>query len=137
MITTPISERLPDRVLLAPNYKLPIVIIAASISIATFQLWVGAIVGLFGIFLSIQTAIIKLEFTTTALDVYRGDRIIRTFPYSEWQNWAIFWQPAPILFYFKEVNSIHFLPIIFDPQMLRTCLEYYRPQAANATDLPQ
>jgi hypothetical protein len=137
MITTPISEPLPDRVVLAPNYKIPIVIIAASISIATFQVWVGAIVGLFGIFLSIQTAIIKLEFTTTALDVYRGDKIIRTFPYSEWQNWAIFWPPVPILFYFKEVNSIHFLPIIFDPQMLRTCLEYYRPQSASAADSPQ
>ncbi|PSB57341.1 DUF3119 family protein [Chamaesiphon polymorphus] len=134
MITNPLSERLPDRVLLAPNYKIPIVLIAASISIATFQLWVGLAVGIFGIFLSIQTAIIKLEFTTTTLNVYRGDNVIRTFPYSEWENWEIFWQPAPILFYFKEVNSIHFLPIIFDPQMLRTCLEYYRPKSDGAAN---
>lgn len=112
---------------LAPNYTIPIVLIAIAIPIAAIQIWVGAIVGIFGIFLSIQTAIIKLEFTPTTLNVYRGSKVIRTFPYSEWSNWEIFWQPVPILFYFKEVNSIHFLPIIFDAQMLRTCLEAHCP----------
>ena len=112
---------------LAPNYTIPIVLIAIAIPIAALQIWVGAIVGIFGIFLSIQTAIIKLEFTPTTLNVYRGSKVIRTFPYSEWSNWEIFWQPVPILFYFKEVNSIHFLPIIFDAQMLRACLEAHCP----------
>ncbi|WP_310482374.1 DUF3119 family protein [Chamaesiphon sp. VAR_48_metabat_403] len=126
--TNPAPTQLPESVELAPNYTIPIVLTAVAIPIAAFQLWVGAAIGIFGLFLAIQTAIIKLEFTTTALNVYRGSTIIRTFPYGEWENWQIFWQPVPILFYFKEVNSIHFLPIIFDPQMLRTCLEYYRPQ---------
>jgi Protein of unknown function (DUF3119) len=112
---------------LAPNYTIPIVLIAIAIPIAAIQVWVGAIIGIFGIFLSIQTAIIKLEFTPITLNVYRGSKVIRTFPYSEWSNWEIFWQPVPILFYFKEVNSIHFLPIIFDAQMLRTCLESHCP----------
>lgn len=112
---------------LAPNYTIPIVLIAIAIPIAAIQIWVGAILGIFGIFLAIQTAIIKLEFTPITLNVYRGSKVIRTFPYSEWSNWEIFWQPVPILFYFKEVNSIHFLPIIFDAQMLRTCLELHCP----------
>jgi Protein of unknown function (DUF3119) len=126
--TTPTSNQLPAEIKLEPNYQIPIVLIATAIPIAVIQLWVGLVIGIFGLFLSIQTAIIRLEFTTTALNVYRSSKVIRTFPYSEWENWQIFWQPVPILFYFKEVNSIHFLPIIFDAQMLQTCLEYYHPQ---------
>jgi Protein of unknown function (DUF3119) len=125
---TPAPIQLPASVELAPNYTIPIVLIGIAIPIATTQFWVGLVLGIFGLFLSLQAAIIKLEFTTTALNVYRSSKVIRTFPYSEWENWEIFWQPIPILFYFKEVNSIHFLPIIFNPQMLRTCLEYYLPQ---------
>jgi Protein of unknown function (DUF3119) len=125
----PASTQLPTEVELLPNYTIPLVIIAAAIPVGAMQIWVGLTIGVFGLFLTIQTAIIRLKFTTTALDVYRGSKLLRTFPYSEWETWQIFWQPVPILFYFKEVNSIHFLPIIFDSQMLRTCLEHYRPQS--------
>jgi Protein of unknown function (DUF3119) len=128
MTTSPAPIQLPASVELAPNYTIPIVLIAAALPVAALQLWVGVAIGIFGLFLAIQTTIIKLEFTTTALNVYRSNTVIRTFPYSEWENWQIFWQPVPILFYFKEVNSIHFLPIIFDARMLRTCLEYYYPR---------
>jgi hypothetical protein len=123
----PASHQLPANVELEPSYTIPLVLTAIAIPIAAIQLWVGIAIGIFGLFLTIQTAIIKLKFTTTALEVYRGSKLIRTFPYQEWETWQIFWQPVPILFYFKEVNSIHFLPIIFDPQVLRTCLEYYYP----------
>jgi Protein of unknown function (DUF3119) len=125
----PASTQLPTEVELQPNYTIPLAIVAAAIPVTAIQLWVGLVLGVFGLFLTIQTAIIRLKFTTIALDVYRGSKLIRTFPYSEWETWQIFWQPVPILFYFKEVNSIHFLPIIFDSQMLRTCLEHYRPQS--------
>jgi hypothetical protein len=123
----PTSNQLPDSIELKPNYTIPAVLVAIGIAIATIQLWVGIGMGIFGLFLTVQTAIIKLKFTTTALEVYRGSKLIRSFPYQEWETWQIFWQPVPILFYFKEVNSIHFLPIIFDPQVLRTCLEHYYP----------
>jgi hypothetical protein len=125
--TNPESNQLPANLELEPSYTIPLILTLTAIPIAVIQLWVGIAIGIFGLFLTIQTAIIKLKFTTTALEVYRGSKLIRTFPYQEWETWAIFWQPVPILFYFKEVNSIHFLPIIFDPQMLRTCLEYYYP----------
>jgi Protein of unknown function (DUF3119) len=125
--TTPTPTQLPAK--LAPSYTIPLVLIALAIPIAQLQLWVGVGIGVFGIFLSIQTALISLEFTPTALEVYRSSKLIRTFPYSEWETWEIFWPPVPILFYFKEVNSIHFLPIIFDAQMLNTCLEHYCPRS--------
>jgi hypothetical protein len=123
----PTSNQLPDSIELKPNYTIPAVLVAIAIPIAAIQVWVGIGIGIFGLFLTIQTAIIKLKFTTTDLEVYRGSKLIRSFPYQEWETWQIFWQPVPILFYFKEVNSIHFLPIIFDPQVLRTCLEHYYP----------
>ena len=134
MTTTPAPIQLPASVELAPNYTIPVVLIAAAVPMAALQLWLGLGIGIFGLFLALQTTIIKLEFTTTTLNVYRGSQVIRTFPYSEWENWQIFWQPIPILFYFKEVNSIHFLPIIFDARMLLTCLEYYRPQSESETN---
>jgi Protein of unknown function (DUF3119) len=123
----PAPNQLPEIIELKPNYTIPAVLVVIGIAIATIQLWVGIGMGIFGLFLTVQTAIIKLKFTTTDLEVYRGSKLIRSFPYQEWETWQIFWQPVPILFYFKEVNSIHFLPIIFDPQVLRTCLEYYYP----------
>jgi hypothetical protein len=125
--TNPTPTQLPAK--LEPSYTIPLVLIATAIPIAAIQAWVGLAIGIFGLFLSIQTALIRLEFTPTALDVYRGSKVIRSFPYREWETWQIFWPPVPILFYFKEVNSIHFLPIIFDARMLRTCLEYYCPQS--------
>ena len=112
---------------LAPSYTLPLVLTIGAIGLLVVQIWVAAIIALFGLFLLVQTAMIRLRFTPTALDVYRSDKLIRTFPYCDWQNWRIFWSPVPILFYFKEIRSIHFLPVLFDPKMLRTCLERYYP----------
>lgn len=88
----------------------------------------GAIASLFGLFLLFQAVILRLEFTATDLDVYRSGDRIRRFPYREWQNWRIFWTRVPILFYFKEINSIHFLPIIFDPRTLQQVLEARCPR---------
>ncbi|MCC0179747.1 DUF3119 family protein [Waterburya agarophytonicola K14] len=113
---------------LAPNYKIPLVLIAIAIPLCFFSIWAGGIVALFGLFLTIQTVLIRLQFTTQALVVLRSGKILKTFPYSEWLNWKIFWSPIPILFYFREVNSIHFLPIIFDPKTLLDCLNKYYPQ---------
>ncbi|WP_107670794.1 DUF3119 family protein [Cyanothece sp. BG0011] len=110
---------------LAPSYNIPIILIVMAIATLFIQPWVSFPLALLGLFLLLQTVTIRLQFTPTALDVYRSDQRIRSFPYSEWQNWKIFWQPIPILFYFKEVKSIHFLPIIFDPQTLNACLERF------------
>lgn len=108
---------------LAPSYALPVVLVIGAIPLALLQPWVGGAIALFGLFLMFQAATLRLQFTETALDIYRGETLIRRFPYQDWLNWQIFWSPVPILFYFKEVNSIHFLPILFDPKMLKNCLE--------------
>ncbi|MGK7932987.1 MAG: DUF3119 family protein [Microcystaceae cyanobacterium] len=121
MTTTKVSS--PTAVELAPSYNIPIALILLSLPLIFWQPIASLVVAVFGLFLMFQTIFIRLKFTETALEVYRSDQIIRTFPYQDWQTWRIFWQPVPILFYFKEVKSIHFLPIIFDPKTLKSCLE--------------
>ena len=111
-----------------PSYAIPGVLILAAIPAALVQVWVSLAIALFGLFLMFQAVTIRLQFTETALDIYRSERLIRRFPYADWIAWRIFWLPVPILFYFKEVKSIHFLPILFDPKTLETCLEKYCPR---------
>jgi hypothetical protein len=113
---------------LAPSYNIPLVLIAAVIPLIWLQIWVALAVGIFGLFLLLQATIIRLQFTNTSLVVWRSGKEIRSFPYAEWQEWEIFWSPLPILFYFREINSIHFLPVLFQPQELRACLEKYCPR---------
>jgi hypothetical protein len=104
------------------------VLVVAAIPVLIVQPWLAGLMGLFGLFLMFQAVTLRLLFTPTDLDIYRGEKLIRRFPYREWQNWRIFWNRVPILFYFKEVKSIHFLPILFDPNTLKTCLEERCPR---------
>jgi hypothetical protein len=113
---------------LSPSYTLPLALVFAALPMLLLQVWVSLVLALFGFFLLFQTVTIRLQFTETALEVYRSETLIRRFPYQEWQNWRIFWPSVPILFYFKEVKSIHFLPILFDPKMLKICLEQRCPR---------
>ena len=115
-------------IVLSPSYRLPIALVVLAAPLLFVQVWVSLVIALFGLFLLFQAATLRLCFTETALDIERGQTLIRRFPYQDWQNWQIFWLPVPILFYFKEVNSIHFLPILFDPRMLQTCLEAHCPR---------
>ena len=126
-MTTSFEPTKASTVQLAPSYTLPVVLVIAAIPVLLVQPWVGGAIALFGLFLMFQAATLRLQFTETALDIYRGETLIRRFPYQEWQNWQIFWPAVPILLYFKEVKSIHFLPILFDPKTLKTCLEQRCP----------
>ncbi len=110
---------------LAPSYKIAAFLIVTSIPLTLIQIGIGIAIAILGLFILFQTVTIRLQFTPTALYVCRSGKVIRQFPYTEWLNWQVFWQPVPILFYFREVNSIHFLPIIFAPQTLLSCLEKY------------
>lgn len=115
---------------LAPSYKLPIVMVLLALPLLFVQLFLGIVWALFSLFLLYQATAIRLTFTPTALEVSRNDRVLKTFPYDDWESWKIFWPAVPILFYFKEVNSIHFVPVLYDPQQLREQLELYSPDRA-------
>jgi Protein of unknown function (DUF3119) len=127
-VTSSFAPNSASTVELKPSYNIPVVLVIAAIPVLVVQPWVGFAIALFGLFLMFQALTLRLQFTTTDLDIYRGEKLIRRFPYQEWQNWRIFWNGVPILFYFKEVKSIHFLPILFDPNTLKTCLEQRCPR---------
>lgn len=110
---------------LTPSYKLSVAIVLLSLPLLFVQLWAGVVVALLGLFLMYQTTQIKLIFTPSTLEVRRGEKLLKTFPYAEWESWKIFWRPVPILFYFKEVNSIHFVPVLYDAEELRAQVEKY------------
>lgn len=136
-MTQTTSKSTPETITLSPSYVLPLGIFALGLLfiflgnallfgsklLSLIELLLGIIISLFSFFLVVQTAIIRLKFTENALEVYRSQKRIREFPYSDWLNWKIFWQSVPILFYFREVKSIHFVPILFSPKQLRQCLE--------------
>lgn len=126
--TTSNHAPLTGTVQLAPSYAIPLTLVAIAIPLIVVQPWIAGVIALFGLFLLFQTATLRLVFTETDLDVYRGETLIRRFPYQEWQNWRIFWSGVPILFYFREVKSIHFLPILFNAKMLKACLEQRCPR---------
>jgi hypothetical protein len=81
------------------------------------------VVGLFSVFLLVQTYILKLEFSEDDLVVWRGQKELRRFPFSEWMSWRLFAPWLPGLFYFRETKSIHFLPILFNPAELQEQLQ--------------
>lgn len=123
-----------EEIQLKPSYNLPIILILTGISLTIWQMTAGIIIAVIGLCLLIQASIIKLTFTQTALVLYRQQTKIRSFPYSDWENWVIFSASVPVLLYFKEVKSIHFLPIIFNPVQLKSCLEKYCPRIENKTN---
>ena len=127
-VTSSFAPNSRSTVELKPSYNIPIVLVIAAIPLLLVQPLVGSVFTLFGLFLMFQALTLRLQFTATNLDIYRGEKLIRRFPYQEWQNWRIFWSGVPILFYFKEIKSIHFLPILFDPNTLKNCLEQRCPR---------
>jgi len=127
-LNSPLTPNTISTVELKPSYNIPVFLVVGAIPILLIQPWVGGILAVLGLFLMLQAVTLRFQFTATAFYLYRGEKLIRRFPYQEWQNWRIFWNPVPILFYFKEVNSIHFLPILFDPKTLKSCLEERCPR---------
>lgn len=121
-----------ETIVLSPSFRLPIGLGTIAIALYWVNLWAALIVGVFAIFLSIQAVILSFHFTSTAFELYRGKKQLRCFPYAQWINWQIFVEPVPILFYFKETQSIHFLPIVFNAKQLKSALTQHCPK----TDLP-
>ena len=85
--------------------------------------WLTLALVLFGGLLLLQARLLRLEFASEDLVVWRGDKEIRRFPYAAWLGWRLFWPGLPVIFYFREERSIHLLPVLFDATALREQLE--------------
>ena len=120
---TPSTET--NNVIISPSPRLPLLILLLSASLWPLPLSPSPtlVVGLFSVFLLVQTYILKLEFSEDDLVVWRGQKELRRFPFSEWMSWRLFAPWLPGLFYFRETKSIHFLPILFNPAELQEQLQ--------------
>jgi len=105
--------------ILAPRPWLPLAVVALGIACLLLNLWAALVVSLLGLFLLLQSQLLRLQFSDEALLVWSGNTVLRRFPYSEWLGWKLFWGPVPVLFYFREQRSIHLLPVLFDATALR------------------
>jgi hypothetical protein len=105
--------------ILAPRPWLPLAVVALGIACLLLNVWAALVVSLLGLFLLLQSQLLRLQFSDEALLVWSGNQVLRRFPYSEWLGWTLFWGPVPVLFYFREQRSIHLLPVLFDATALR------------------
>ncbi|MGB8700630.1 MAG: DUF3119 family protein [Thermosynechococcaceae cyanobacterium] len=121
-----------ETVILKPSYRLPVGLAIAALPLAYLSVWAYLPLALFAVFLAIQAATLRLHFTATDLEIYRGQTQIRNFPYASWYYWDIYWAKVPILFYFREVNNFHFLPMLFNPSMLTDCLNSRCPRQVKS-----
>lgn len=123
-----------EPVLLSPHYGVALGVTGLGLAcLALLPLWTGAlwlalVVSLLGLFLVLQTALLRLEFNAEALLVRRGGQELRRFPYHAWLGWRLFWPGLPVIFYFREQQSIHLLPVLFNAASLREQLLSRLPQ---------
>jgi hypothetical protein len=119
---------LPDPaqgVILSPRPWVPLGVVALGLACLALNRWGGLALSLFGLFLLLQSQLLRLQFSAEALLVWRGASLLRSFPYREWLGWRLFWGPLPVLFYFREQRSIHLLPVLFDATSLRAQLDHH------------
>ncbi|WP_025781449.1 DUF3119 family protein [Candidatus Synechococcus spongiarum] len=112
-----------ETVALAPGLRLPLAILLLGSLLCLVNLAAGGAVALLGLILVFQSVRLRLAFTPDALELRNGSVVLRRFPYKNWRAWILFWKPLPVLLYFREVNGIHFVPVIVDGQELRQQLE--------------
>ena len=131
-----------DPVSLSANPRLPLLILLLSAALLPlpFAPWPTLVVALFGLFLLFQAYSLRLEFCADTLVVWRSSQELRRFPYQDWLSWRLFAPWLPGLFYFREIKSIHLLPILFDDGELKRqlqqrlgSLEQPNPDASTAS----
>ncbi|MBM5817252.1 MAG: DUF3119 family protein [Cyanobacteriota bacterium] len=118
-----------EEVTLAPRYWVPLgLVLIAGVVLTLSPRWpvffyaALSLLTLAG-FLALQTNLLRLCFQAEALVVQRSGEEIRRFPYDAWLAWRVFFPAVPVLFYFREQNSPHLLPMLFDAEALRAELE--------------
>ena len=70
----------PESVTLKPDVRLPLLVVALGTARCHCRCTPGVVVVLFGVFLLIQTASLRLEFEERALIVWQNSRELRRFP---------------------------------------------------------
>ena len=103
------TSPLPN-VILSPDPRLPLLVVGLGAALLPLpgHPWPTLVVALFGLFLLIQTASLRLEFEERALIVRQNGRELRRFPYEHWLAWRLFAPWLPGLFFFRETKAFTF-----------------------------
>ncbi|WP_448380992.1 DUF3119 family protein [Gloeomargarita sp.] len=112
---------------LDPDYRVAVGLVAIGATVALWSWPMGLGLGALAVFLGWQTTVLRWTFTETAVVLTRQGQPLREFPYSDWQDWYLFWPGLPVILFFRENNRIHFVPVLFDPVALRRYLTHYCP----------
>ena len=94
---------------LQPRFWVPLGVVGLGLACGLLSWIAAAVVVLFGCFLMLQTALLRLRFEAEALVVTRSGDEIRRFPYSDWMGWRVFWpkhSPAHPVAVGKAANLI-------------------------------
>jgi len=119
------NSNLEDTVTISPSFQLPLILIALSffllfLNIGTYPTIISAS---FSFFLLLQTFTLRIKITRDDFIVLQLGKEIRRFPFSNWLTWKLFLPSLPGIFYFREKSSPHLLPILFNPEQLKTQLK--------------
>ena len=112
-------------VVLKPFHRLPLTITLLGLALLPIPTnpWPSILISGFGLFLLLQSFILRLEFTPKDLIVWQLGRELRRFPFRDWLAWRILLPKLPGILYFREEASPHLLPILFDPTALEEQLK--------------
>ena len=119
------NSKIEESVTIAPSFQLPIILIALSFSLLFLQIgsFPTIISASFSFFLLLQTFTLRIKITQDDFIVLQLGKEIRRFPFKNWLTWKFFLPTLPGIFYFREKSSPHLLPILFNPEQLRSQLK--------------
>ena len=112
-------------VVLNPDHRLPLLITFIGFALIAIPInpWPAILIISFGLFLLLQSFILRLEFTPNDLVVRQLGKELRRFPFKSWLAWRLLLPKLPGILYFREEASPHLLPILFDPLKLESQLK--------------
>ena len=112
-------------VTIAPSFLLPIILIILSLMLLFLHIGTlpTVISGSFSFFLLLQSFTLRIQITKDDFVVLQFGKEIRTFPFKNWIAWKFLLPKLPIIFYFREKSSPHLLPILFNPNQLKSELQ--------------
>ena len=112
-------------VVLQPSHQLPLIIMALGLVFLPLPIypWPSLVISGFGLFLLLQSFILRVEFTPNDFVVWQFGRELRRFPFKSWLAWRLLLPALPGVLYFREEASPHLLPILFDPITLEKQLK--------------
>ena len=117
--------KIEDSVTIAPSFQLPIILIALSFFLLFLR--IGSLPTIisasFSFFLLLQSFTLRIKISKDDFIVLQFGKEIRRFPFKNWLTWKLFLPSLPGIFYFREKSSPHLLPILFNPEQLRTQLK--------------